>query len=114
MMQRVRQLGMDVDLLTRQGEGYYVTNHDDYHELGSSAPCRGYGNWLLKWAAVLILPGLSATFNGQKASAGGWFVEGVLAEWVSEPKKPDSWEARCERLPKTQKRRSCSGGSAIF
>ena len=44
--------------------------------------CWGYG--------VLFLPGLSATFHGQKATAGGSFVEGALAEWVTDPKKPDS------------------------
>ena len=44
--------------------------------------CWGYG--------VLLYPGISATFNGQKASAGGSLVEGVLAEWVAEPKKPHS------------------------
>ena len=48
LFQQARNLDMDAEILARRAAGYYVTNHNRYHDLnGGNPPCKGFGNWLL-------------------------------------------------------------------
>ena len=47
----------------------------------------------------LFHPALVLCTN-EKADTGGAFVEGVLMEWMTDPKKLNSWEARSITLKK--------------
>ena len=73
---------MDAEILARQTAGYYLTNHNRYHELnGGNPPCKGFGNWLLWYVASVLAPGFSGKVPN--SAPGGSFIEGVIWEWMA-------------------------------
>ena len=100
MLNRIWSPSIDTDLMIRQKAGHYNQYHAAYHNMSASAPAYGPGNWLLLWTALVIAPSLSVPFNGKQAAAGGSFVEGVLVEWMLNPKGSESYETEQARLEK--------------
>ena len=81
LFQQVRNRDMDAEILARQTAGYYLTNHNRYHDLnGGNPPCKGFGNWLLWHVASVLAPGFSGKVPN--SAPGGSFIEGVIWEWM--------------------------------
>ena len=77
LFQLARSLDMDAEILARQAAGHCLTNHNRYHELnGGDPPCKGFGNWLLRYVASVLAPGFSTRVPN--AAPGGSFIEGVI------------------------------------
>ena len=48
LFRKVREWHLGAEILQGQVSGYYLANHDEYHNLAPrDTPCRGYGNWIL-------------------------------------------------------------------